>query len=92
MTVLVPYAAGSSDLIELVDDQEQRSPFPLVRCRNLYVLPGVPALLQQKWRTLRVCLRGLYMLSWLHALCSFWMRLLTQIQGSQAPNIYQQCI
>ena len=31
------------------------SPFPLVRCRNIYVLPGVPTLLQAKWRTLKVC-------------------------------------
>ncbi|PRW59554.1 FAD synthase [Chlorella sorokiniana] len=26
------------------------SPFPLLRCRNVYVLPGIPALLQAKWR------------------------------------------
>jgi hypothetical protein len=30
------------------------SPFSLPRCRNVYVLPGVPDLLQQKWRTLKV--------------------------------------
>ncbi|PSC67404.1 FAD synthase [Micractinium conductrix] len=26
------------------------SPFPLLRCRNIFVLPGIPALLQKKWR------------------------------------------
>jgi hypothetical protein len=26
------------------------SPFPVLRCRNIYVLPGVPQLLQQKWK------------------------------------------
>lgn len=26
------------------------SPFPLVRVRNVYILPGIPSLLQQKWR------------------------------------------
>jgi len=25
------------------------SPFPLVRCRNIYILPGVPSLVAQKW-------------------------------------------
>lgn len=29
------------------------SPFSLPRCRNVYILPGVPTLLQQKWKTLR---------------------------------------
>jgi len=31
----------------------QTSPFPLVRCRNVYVLPGVPSLVQQKWRAVK---------------------------------------
>lgn len=32
---------------------EERSPFPLVRCRNVYVLPGIPALLQRKWTAVK---------------------------------------
>ena len=46
--------AGESELIELEDDSTKLSPFPLVQCRNIYVLPGVPTLLQTKWRTLKV--------------------------------------
>lgn len=46
--------AGESELIELEDDSTKLSPFPLVQCRNIYVLPGVPTLLQAKWRTLKV--------------------------------------
>ncbi|KAL4424331.1 hypothetical protein ABPG75_001632 [Micractinium tetrahymenae] len=34
------------------------SPFPLLRCRNVYVLPGIPALLQKKWRAVEVHLRS----------------------------------
>jgi hypothetical protein len=48
------WIAGESELIELEDDTTKLSPFPLVRCRNIYVLPGVPTLLQAKWRTLKV--------------------------------------
>ncbi len=29
------------------------SPFPLLKCRNIYVLPGVPSLVQQKWRAVK---------------------------------------
>jgi len=29
------------------------SPFPLLKCRNVYVLPGVPSLVQQKWRAVK---------------------------------------
>jgi len=50
--------AGESELIELEDDSTKLSPFPLVQCRNVYVLPGVPTLLQTKWRTLKVRLIG----------------------------------
>ena len=47
-------AAGESELIELEEDVAKQSPFPLVQCSNIYILPGVPELLQQKWRTLKV--------------------------------------
>ncbi|GBF98909.1 FAD synthase [Raphidocelis subcapitata] len=29
------------------------SPFPIVKCKNVYMLPGVPHLLQKKWGTVR---------------------------------------
>lgn len=29
------------------------SPFPLIRCRNVYMLPGVPNLLREKWKALK---------------------------------------
>ena len=39
--------------MELIDYKQadgSPSPFPLLLCRNVYVLPGVPHLLQQKWQ------------------------------------------
>lgn len=29
------------------------SPYPLVRCRNVYILPGVPSILRRKWKPLK---------------------------------------
>jgi molybdenum cofactor synthesis domain-containing protein len=29
------------------------SPFPLLKCRNVYILPGIPSLVQQKWRAVK---------------------------------------
>lgn len=46
--------AGECELIDHKFKDGQVSPFSLPRCRNVYVLPGVPDLLQQKWRTLKV--------------------------------------
>ena len=46
--------AGESQIIELVEDTGRQSPFPLVQCRNICIMPGVPELLQRKWRTLKV--------------------------------------
>ncbi|KAI3436315.1 hypothetical protein D9Q98_002368 [Chlorella vulgaris] len=37
-------------LIEHRTEDGAQSPFPLLRCRNIFVLPGIPALLQKKWR------------------------------------------
>lgn len=35
------------------------SPFPLLRCRNVFVLPGIPSLLQKKWQVRHpLCLPG----------------------------------
>lgn len=46
--------AGECELIDHKFKDGKVSPFSLPRCRNVYVLPGVPDLLQQKWRTLKV--------------------------------------
>lgn len=37
-------------LLDYLQDGGAVSPFPLLRCRNIYVLPGIPALLQKKWQ------------------------------------------
>ena len=49
-------AAGMCELIDhrFENGQGDISPFSLPRCGNVYILPGIPALLQQKWKTLRV--------------------------------------
>eukprot|EP00887_Chlorella_sp_A99_P006739 scaffold3.g6739.t1 len=41
-------ARSEVQLIEHVDGG-RLSPFPLVCCRNVYILPGIPALVQKKW-------------------------------------------
>lgn len=40
-------------LIEHRLDSGELSPFPLLRCRNVYVLPGIPTLLQKKWKAVK---------------------------------------
>jgi len=35
------------------------SPYPLVRCRNVYILPGVPSVVEKKWDAIRDDLRSL---------------------------------
>lgn len=40
-------------------DDGRPSPFPVVRCKNVFVLPGVPHLLQRKWRAVRAALLSL---------------------------------
>ena len=45
-----------ADDVELLDyklDNGEWSHFPLLRCRNIYILPGVPHLLRQKWGVIR---------------------------------------
>lgn len=42
--------AGEVELIDYSQPSGGMSPFPLMKCRNIYVLPGIPHLLQQKWK------------------------------------------
>ena len=44
---------GEVTLIEYAGDDGRASPFPLLKCRNVFVLPGIPALLQKKWAAVR---------------------------------------
>jgi len=43
-------AGTEVSIIEQRLDGGQVSPFPLLRCRNVFVLPGIPTLLQKKWQ------------------------------------------
>ncbi|GAB4821656.1 hypothetical protein N2152v2_008702 [Parachlorella kessleri] len=48
------WAAGTEvSIIEQHLDSGKVSPFPLLRCRNVFVLPGIPTLLQKKWQAVR---------------------------------------
>ncbi|KAK9831385.1 hypothetical protein WJX81_008521 [Elliptochloris bilobata] len=40
-------------ILELEPQDGRTSAFPVVRARNVYVLPGVPELLRQKWQAVR---------------------------------------
>ena len=40
-------------LIEYTLKDGRPSPYPLVRCRNVYILPGVPSVVEQKWPAIR---------------------------------------
>ena len=39
-------------LLEVSRDDGSTSPFPVVCCRNIFILPGVPHLLHRKWKVL----------------------------------------
>ena len=41
--------AGELKAIDCLMDDGSLSPFPVLQCRNVYVLPGVPHLLRKKW-------------------------------------------
>ena len=41
---------GACTIIDYLRDDGSKSPFPLIRCENIFVLPGVPDLLQAKWK------------------------------------------
>ena len=40
-------------LIEYKLKDGRPSPYPLIRCRNIYILPGVPSIVEQKWPAVR---------------------------------------
>ncbi len=40
---------GELKAIDCFMDDGSLSPFPVLQCRNVYVLPGVPHLLRKKW-------------------------------------------
>lgn len=40
-------------LLDYEDEMGNLSPFPLLRVRNVYVLPGIPSLVQAKWPAVR---------------------------------------
>ena len=42
--------AGACTIIDYTRDDGSASPFPLIRCDNVFVLPGVPDLLRSKWK------------------------------------------
>ncbi|KFM27689.1 FAD synthase [Auxenochlorella protothecoides] len=55
----IPEGKGSeTSLIEFRTGSGALSPFPLVRCRNVYALPGIPSLLQEKWPEVKADLRA----------------------------------
>lgn len=41
---------NETELLDLLDDQGKPTPFPVLKCRNVFVLPGIPDLLKKKWR------------------------------------------
>ena len=43
---------GACTIIDYLRDDGSKSPFPLIRCENIFVLPGVPDLLQAKWKVI----------------------------------------
>ena len=42
--------AAETTILEAGREQGRLCAFPVVRARNVYVLPGVPELLRQKWQ------------------------------------------
>jgi hypothetical protein len=45
-----PNAVGELTTVDCTMEDGRSSPFPVLLCRNIYVLPGVPHLLQLKWK------------------------------------------
>lgn len=52
VSIWVSMTAGDCKLMPYSLDNGKQSPFPLMQCRNVYVLPGVPDLLRQKWKVM----------------------------------------
>lgn len=42
--------AEEVDFVECILEGGGVSPFPIISCRNIYILPGIPSLLQKKWK------------------------------------------
>ncbi|KAG1663703.1 hypothetical protein FOA52_013271 [Chlamydomonas sp. UWO 241] len=49
---------GEAELLDYRLPGGEMSKWPVVRCRNIYVLPGVPHLLHQKWGAIKGVLTG----------------------------------
>lgn len=46
-------SAAETTILELEPRDDRTSAFPVVRARNVYVLPGIPELLRKKWQVRR---------------------------------------
>ena len=44
---------NESTIIEVHDNAGNPAPFPLLKCRNVFVLPGIPDLLRKKFRSVK---------------------------------------
>jgi hypothetical protein len=75
-----------TQLVEVLGANGANSPFPLVRCRNVFVLPGVPQLVKQKWPAVRKQLFELAQLSPYHNLV---LRLGLTDEAAAAPLLDQ---
>lgn len=42
---------NEASIIEALDDSGTPTPFPILKCRNVFVLPGIPELMRRKWRS-----------------------------------------
>ncbi|KAK9846826.1 hypothetical protein WJX84_007716 [Apatococcus fuscideae] len=76
--------AGEAELIDKNGSSDGPSAFPLMRCRNIYVLPGIPHLLQEKWKAVKEKLLQQWQASPFHTRA--WRLLLTDETGI-APDL-----
>ena len=50
---------NEATVVDTLDEAGRPTAFPLLKCRNVFVLPGIPSLLQQKWRSVKAQLSEL---------------------------------